>query len=103
MSRQAEIARIAPAWRQRRYPAPGTTCFSRRRSSFPDLTPAQMARLQQIGRERGFADGELLFEVGYEAVPFFVVLEGAIEVFHHSMLGLHIVATSMPPGRVPLR
>jgi thioredoxin reductase (NADPH) len=65
---------------------------------FPRLQPAQLARLVKIGRERTFAEGEILFETGYQTVPFFVVLEGAIEIFHRSSVGLHVIATHGPGG-----
>jgi thioredoxin reductase (NADPH) len=65
---------------------------------FPRLQSAQLGRLLKIGRERTFDEGEILFETGHQAVPFFVVLEGAIEIFHRSSVGLHVIATHGPGG-----
>jgi thioredoxin reductase (NADPH) len=60
---------------------------------FPKLTPEQIARLAKHGRERTFSDGDLLFEVGAEAVPFFVVLEGAVEIFQSTPPGSRVITT----------
>ena len=47
---------------------------------FPTLTDAQVARIAPHGRRRPVAAGEVLVEVGTEAVPFFVVTSGALQV-----------------------
>ena len=47
---------------------------------FPTLTDAQAARIVARGRRRPVARGEVLVEAGAKAVPFFVVVSGALEV-----------------------
>src|SRR3954470_3361483 len=47
---------------------------------FPTLTAAQMARIGAHGATRGVRRGERLVEAGDQVVPFFVVVEGAIEI-----------------------
>jgi thioredoxin reductase (NADPH) len=47
---------------------------------FPNLTPAQMARIAAHGRVRAIQPGEVLVEQGDSAVPFFVVKAGEIEI-----------------------
>jgi thioredoxin reductase (NADPH) len=47
---------------------------------FPELTDAQVARVAAVGKRREIAVGEVLFDVGEQNTPFFVVLEGTIEV-----------------------
>jgi thioredoxin reductase (NADPH) len=47
---------------------------------FPRLSAAHIARLKSIGRERRFADGEVVWDEGDVGIPFFVVLEGAIAI-----------------------
>ena len=47
---------------------------------FPNLTPAQMARIAAHGRVRAIQRGEVLVEQGDSAVPFFVVKGGEIEI-----------------------
>ncbi len=55
---------------------------ARRAQMFPKLTEGQVDRLRRAGEERKFAAGEILFQDGESHVPMYVVLEGAIEVFH---------------------
>src|SRR5437762_1096431 len=51
---------------------------------FPTLTAAQIARIAAHGRRRAIDQGEVLIEVGDKAVPFFVVVRGAIEILNPS-------------------
>ncbi len=55
---------------------------SRRAQMFPPLTEAQVARVARFGKERSLTAGEILFEQGDYGVPFYVVVEGALEVLH---------------------
>ncbi len=64
---------------------PGNRSFgpaNRREEMFPKLSDAQIARLRPHGRERHFGHGDLLFEQGQNAVPFYVILEGKLSVVH---------------------
>lgn len=54
----------------------------RRGQMFPQLTEAQVARVALYGAERTYENGTLLFDQGTERIPFFVVLEGQIEIVH---------------------
>ena len=47
---------------------------------FPTLTPAQVARVSAYGSIRPVQPGEVLFEAGNQAVPFFIVRTGLIEI-----------------------
>jgi len=47
---------------------------------FPTLTDAQVARIAARGRRRPVARGEVLVEAGAKAVPFFLVVSGALQV-----------------------
>src|SRR5436190_18712143 len=51
---------------------------------FPTLTPAQIARVGRHGRRRAMTAGEVLVEVGQRPVPFFVVLNGEVQVLQPS-------------------
>ncbi len=53
---------------------------SRRAQMFPVLTAAQIARVRAAGSEQSFADGAIVFDAGDRGVPFFVVLEGTLEI-----------------------
>src|SRR5262249_55414053 len=59
---------------------------------FPKLTPAQIARVAAHGRTRVVSALEVLVEPGDPVVPFFVVLEGEVEVLRpngHGEYGNH--------------
>ncbi|HMJ14691.1 MAG TPA: FAD-dependent oxidoreductase [Polyangiaceae bacterium] len=55
---------------------------SRRAQMFPALTPAQVARVARVAKEREFAAGEVLFDEGERDVALNVILEGAVEIVH---------------------
>jgi len=57
---------------------------ARRAQMFPALTFAQLARVAAAGVEKTFEDGEIVFEQGDSDVPFYVVLEGELEIVHPS-------------------
>jgi thioredoxin reductase (NADPH) len=64
---------------------PGSPRFDldgRRSQMFPALTAAQIARVTPFGREQTFEAGSLVWEQGDAEVPFYVVLEGQLEVVH---------------------
>jgi thioredoxin reductase (NADPH) len=54
----------------------------RRQQMFPALSPPLIARVAPFGRERSFDAGALVWEQGDPDVPFYVVLEGELEVVH---------------------
>ena len=47
---------------------------------FPTLTPAQIARIAARGKRHSIRRGEVLFEAGSRVIPFFLVVEGKIEI-----------------------
>jgi thioredoxin reductase (NADPH) len=53
---------------------------SRREQMFPTLTDAQMARVARHATEVPFEPGAVLFEDGQYGIPFYVVLEGEVEI-----------------------
>jgi thioredoxin reductase (NADPH) len=65
---------------------------------FPTLTPAQMERIAAHGRRRPIEQGEVLFEAGAEVIPFFVVVEGRIEIVRSSGATGSLVAV-LGPGQ----
>src|ERR671926_477142 len=52
---------------------------------FPKLTPAQVSRIAARGHMRSMEGGEVLYEQGYSAPPFFVVVSGELEVVRPSV------------------
>jgi len=64
-------------------PAPRSLDLSTRRADmFPTLGDAQIARIAPLGSERTYDAGTTLFDEGDVDIPFFVVLEGEIEIVH---------------------
>ncbi len=49
---------------------------------FPALTPGELARVMPFGAETIFEDGVIVFDQGDVDVPFYVVLEGELEIVH---------------------
>ena len=58
---------------------------SRIEQIFPKLTPAQLSRTAAHGHIRTMEDGEVLYEQGHRAAPFFVVVSGELEVVRPSL------------------
>jgi thioredoxin reductase (NADPH) len=55
---------------------------ARRAQMFPVLTAGEVARVAAFGVEKTFEDGQLLFEQGDRDAPFYVILEGELEIVH---------------------
>ena len=67
---------------------------------FPKLTPAQIRRIAPHGHIRKTARGEILYQQGTSAVPFFVVISGELEVVRPSgsvetLVTVHDLASSL--------
>src|SRR5262245_23781875 len=56
----------------------GTASPERQREAFPELTAAQLARLEPHGRRRSLAQGEVVGEPGQPVTHIFVVLSGRL-------------------------
>ena len=67
-----------------------------RTQAFPTLTEAQIARIRQSGHTRTVKPGDILFEPGDTAVPFFVMLSGSMEIVQPTIEGERPVATHGP-------
>ncbi|GAB5468210.1 MAG: FAD-dependent oxidoreductase [Rhodospirillales bacterium] len=55
--------------------------YLRERQTFPVLSDEQVTRVRAYGSVENLAQGSLLFERGEREVDFFLVLEGAVEIF----------------------
>src|SRR5262245_6297081 len=55
---------------------------SRGDQTFPALDAAQVARVAAYAREESFDAGALVWEWGDPDVPFYVVLDGQLEIVH---------------------
>src|SRR5258707_14901153 len=65
---------------------------------FPTLTQAQIARVARHGRRRAMTSGEVLVEVGQRPVPFFVGLNGEVQVLRTSG-GTQVLFTTLGAGQ----
>ena len=74
---------------------------TRRDQMFPVLSTAQVDVVRRFasGPPRRFEPGAVLFEVGEMAAPFWLVLEGAIDVARRDGLGRETAITSEQPGQ----
>jgi thioredoxin reductase (NADPH) len=65
---------------------------------FPKLTPAQLSRIAARGHIRSMERGEVLYEQGHSAAPFFVVVSGELEVVRPSV-PVETLVTVYEPGQ----
>ncbi len=66
---------------------------------FPVLTEEQRALILPFGEERPVTEGEMLFAPGDRNVPFYVILDGELEISQPDMYGdKHIITTHGPGG-----
>jgi thioredoxin reductase (NADPH) len=74
-------------------PSPNPSALDADTQAFPVLTSAQVDRIRPLGHIRSVQSGETLFEPNDTAVPFFVVLSGAMEVSRPTLDGERLVTT----------
>ena len=67
-----------------------------RTQAFPSLTPAQIARIRPLAKQRPVRAGEIVFEPGDTKVPFFVLLSGRMEIVQPGLAGEQPVAAHGP-------
>src|SRR5438034_5362352 len=64
--------------------------------TFPTLTREQIARVAACGRRRAVERGEVLVKAGQEHYPFFLVVDGQIEIISSSAMRERLVSTEGP-------
>jgi thioredoxin reductase (NADPH) len=69
---------------------------AREAQTFPRLNPEMMGRVAGYGSEEALPAGTALFERGERSVDFFVVVEGAIEMFDYDHHEPRVFATLAP-------
>src|SRR5580692_8547898 len=77
-------------------PLPKPAALDANTQAFPRLTSTQIDRIRPLGHIRRVQRGETLFEPNDSAVPFFVVLSGAMEVSRPTLDGEQLVTTHTP-------
>lgn len=76
-----------------------TDPYEREAQTFPVLPPDMVTRARAYGAEEAIPDGTLLFERGERSVDFFVVLDGAVDIFEDDERGSPRVLTTHVPGQ----
>src|SRR6266699_7068500 len=72
---------------------------SRTNEAFPELTPAQLARIEPHGRRRKLAHGEVVGEPGQPVTKIFVVVSGQLDAFaQNTVQASKDLAISFNPG-----
>jgi len=70
--------------------------IGRKAQMFPQLTPAQIARLEGHATRRRMIKGEILAEPGDRRLPLLIVLSGSIEVVQPGLSGEVLVVVHVP-------
>jgi len=77
---------------------PSTSALDPQTQAFPKLTAEQIDRIRPYGKVRAVSAGEILFEVGNEHMPMFVLLSGKLEVVQPTCAGERALVTHEPGG-----
>src|SRR5258706_8961741 len=78
-------------------PVPSTEIRSDK-NLFPVLPPELLSRAEGLGRKRSVAPGEVLLDVGEQAVRFFIVIRGRLEAIRPTPTGQDFVS-ELGPGQ----
>src|SRR6266704_3917188 len=73
--------------------------FPRLEQTFPELTPAEIARMRRFGEIRKYNNGERLFETGKPGPGMFVVLSGHVAITERDGLGHVTPVIDQGPGQ----
>lgn len=73
--------------------------FPRLEQTFPNLTPAEIARMRRFGELRTYKHGECLFETGKPGPGMFVVLSGQVAITQRDGLGHVTPVIDQGPGQ----
>ncbi len=76
-----------------------TDPYAREAQTFPHLSPEMVARVAAYGREEVLGEGAMVFSRGERSVDFFLVLDGAIEIFDLDDTGRPNVFTVHGPSQ----
>jgi thioredoxin reductase (NADPH) len=73
--------------------------FPRHEQTFPELTPAEIARMRRFGEIRTYKHGERLFEAGKRGPGMFVLLSGHVAITQRDGLGHVTPVIDQGPGQ----
>ena len=77
---------------------PNTSALDPQTQAFPKLTAEQIDRIRPYGKVRAVSAGEILFDVGNEHMPMFVLLSGKLEVVQPTCSAERALVTHEPGG-----
>ena len=80
------------------FPLPQTSALDQKTQAFPLLTPTQIDRVRPYGKLRTVSRGDILFDVGDEHTPMFIVLSGSMEVVQPTCTGERELVKHEPGG-----
>lgn len=67
--------------------------YARAAQTFPELSPAHVERIRELGEELTLEDGAFVFRRGERRVPFFLVLEGVVAIIEQRSDGDRVIHT----------
>ncbi|MES2299282.1 MAG: FAD-dependent oxidoreductase [Pseudomonadota bacterium] len=79
-------------------PAASSTLAARRPQMFPQLSAAEIARLQRFGSERHWEDGQALFRAGHHGPGMVIILSGRVQISQADGLGRSTPVAEHGPG-----
>jgi thioredoxin reductase (NADPH) len=80
------------------YPLPQSSALDQKTQAFPKLTPSQIDRIRPYGKVRPVSASDILFNVGDEHMPMFIVLSGIMEVVQPTCSGERELVKHEPGG-----
>lgn len=83
---------------QSAFPIPNTSALDQQTQAFPLLTAAQIDRIRPYGKVRAVSADEILFDVGNEHMPMFILLSGELEVVQPTCSGERTLVKHEPGG-----
>ena len=78
------------------FPIPNASAPDQQTQAFPHLTPAQIDRIRPYGKLRTLSAGDIVFNVGDEHMPMFVLLSGKLQVVQPTCTGERELVTHEP-------
>ncbi|HVP55336.1 MAG TPA: FAD-dependent oxidoreductase [Candidatus Eisenbacteria bacterium] len=83
---------------QSAFPIPNASALDQQTQAFPLLTAAQIDRIRPYGKVRAVSADEILFDVGNEHMPMFILLSGELEVVQPTCSGERTLVKHEPGG-----
>ena len=77
-------------------PAASTVFDTRRDQMFPELAPAEIARLSRFGERRRYANGDAISRTGQVSPGFIIVLSGEVAILQRSLGHEQLIVTHGP-------